>query len=343
MGGETSVDLRNRVLDLAMQFPNTAGFVLDDFIKWSVATPRAPHWLAANHAPFPVTLNLVAPKPVSCDRIQLMQSDWRTQDYRSKDFVVEIFDAGLKRHVVNGSLPNEGGAIVIVGFPRVAVQKLSVQIKNTHDLGQAMSCGLREIRLLDGEVDVPTQGWTVEASSTYSDAYRAQNVFVSTLPQVQPDNSSDPVSAVMTPAELKELRDEIHLRTGGLPLICVVYTNQISPRIMPHIAHVDKVAMWTWIADDLKDLEENFEHLESLVKPKPILLGCYLFDYGRNQPMSVEHMRLQCELGLQWLKEGRLEGMIFLGSNVCDQELDAVEWTRKWMAKVGPEVLLREP
>jgi hypothetical protein len=48
-------------------------------------------------------------------------------------------------------------------------------------------------------------------------------------------------------------------------------------------------------------------------------------------------MKRQCELGLQWLKEGRLDGMIFLGNSVCGMGLETVEWTREWIAQVGDE------
>ncbi len=51
--------------------------------------------------------------------------------------------------------------------------------------------------------------------------------------------------------------------------------------------------------------------------------------------MPLDLMKKQCELGRKWLKEGRIEGMIFLASNVCDLELETVEWTRKWIAEVG--------
>ncbi len=54
---------------------------------------------------------------------------------------------------------------------------------------------------------------------------------------------------------------------------------------------------------------------------------------------ALERMRRQCELGLSWLKEGKIEGMIFLASCICDLELEAVEWTRSWIAEVGQEPL----
>ena len=47
----------------------------------------------------------------------------------------------------------------------------------------------------------------------------------------------------------------------------------------------------------------------------------------------------QCELGLEWLKQGRIDGMIFLASCICDLDLETVEWTRKWIQKVGDQEL----
>jgi hypothetical protein len=44
------------------------------------------------------------------------------------------------------------------------------------------------------------------------------------------------------------------------------------------------------------------------------MLGCYLVDYGRKEGMPVALMERQCELGLRWLKERRIEGIIFLGN-----------------------------
>jgi len=46
-------------------------------------------------------------------------------------------------------------------------------------------------------------------------------------------------------------------------------------------------------------------------------------------------MQRQCELGVEWLRSGRIEGMISLASCICDLGLDAVEWTRDWVAREG--------
>lgn len=46
-------------------------------------------------------------------------------------------------------------------------------------------------------------------------------------------------------------------------------------------------------------------------------------------------MKLQCEAGLRWLREGRIEGMIFLGNTVLDLGYESAEWTRQWIQQVG--------
>ena len=65
------------------------------------------------------------------------------------------------------------------------------------------------------------------------------------------------------------------------------------------------------------------------------MLGCYMWDYGKKRPLLVEAMARQCEIGLGWLLEGRIDGIIFLASCICDLELESVEWTRRWIAEVG--------
>jgi hypothetical protein len=68
------------------------------------------------------------------------------------------------------------------------------------------------------------------------------------------------------------------------------------------------------------------------------VLGCYMWDYlGDKKPLPASLMKYQCELGLDWLKKKRIEGMIFLSNNICDMSLEAVDWTRRWIQQVGDQ------
>ena len=50
-------------------------------------------------------------------------------------------------------------------------------------------------------------------------------------------------------------------------------------------------------------------------------------------------MKLQCKRGLKWLREGRVQYLIFLSSTLCDMGLPSVEFARQWIAEVGGQPL----
>ena len=146
-------------------------------------------------------------------------------------------------------------------------------------------------------------------------------------------------SGVLSPKELEALRKQLVVEGRKLDLYVVLYTHQLHLPVERHLEFCDKITLWTWHSKDLAGLERNFESLEKLAPKHGKLLGCYLWDYGAKAPMPVERMQRQCELGLRWLKEGRLEGLILLGNTSCDLDLESVEWTRGWIARVGDETL----
>ena len=144
---------------------------------------------------------------------------------------------------------------------------------------------------------------------------------------------------VLSPDDLRGLRGE--LRSGGrdLDLWVVLYDHQLHLPVGEHLGLCDKVTYWTWEAHNLQHLERDFARAEELAPAAGKLLGCYMYDYGCKAPMPLELMQRQCELGLRWLGEGRIEGMVFLASCICDLELEAVEWTRQWVSEVGSTAL----
>jgi hypothetical protein len=143
--------------------------------------------------------------------------------------------------------------------------------------------------------------------------------------------------AAFTFDELRALRQQLAIGTRQLDLWVVVYTHQLTESVVPYLNFCDVVSFWTWRAEDLANLESGFAKLEKLLPTKRKVLGCYMWDFGAARPMPLDCMKQQCELGRAWLQAGRIDGMIFLASPICDLELEAVEWTRQWIAEVGDE------
>jgi len=98
---------------------------------------------------------------------------------------------------------------------------------------------------------------------------------------------------------------------------------------------IDVITLWTHDHADLVKLEEDLKRVEKLVPRKRIMQGCYMVDYGTKSSVPARVMQGQCEKGLEWLREGRTVGMVFLGNTAMDLGFEAVEWTRQWIQEVG--------
>ena len=152
--------------------------------------------------------------------------------------------------------------------------------------------------------------------------------------------------AVHTVDELKNIQENLTVAPSSsgqagrkLDLWVVLYDHQLSHPVSDHLAQCDVVTFWTWRSEMLNDLEENFERVERLAPSCRKVLGCYMWDYGNRKPMPISLMEHQCQTGLQWLRDARIDGMIFLASCICDLELETVEWTKRWIQKVGSKLV----
>ena len=95
----------------------------------------------------------------------------------------------------------------------------------------------------------------------------------------------------------------------------------------------------TWCAEELALLDEHIKNLHGMMPNRGKYLCCYLWDYGAKKPMPIEKMRYQCEKALEWLRQEKIEGIVFVASCVCDLDLESVEWTHEWIATVSDEKL----
>ena len=143
--------------------------------------------------------------------------------------------------------------------------------------------------------------------------------------------------ASLTVEEARALKQRLVGTKKKLDLWVVLYEYQLVPSIVEHLKLCDVVQLWTWWGENLDQLAANLEKAEKLVRGTRMALGLYWWDFGNKKPLAMSAMQHQCDLGLQWLRQGRIEGMIFCGNWLCDRGLDVVEWTRQWIQRVGSE------
>jgi len=158
----------------------------------------------------------------------------------------------------------------------------------------------------------------------------------------------------LQPAELKKAREQLKSVGRPMDVWITLYTHEITPPrkttspafrgCEPPLAEFldlfDVLTLWTWNSDELPALEENLAALEKIAPKKArIALGLYIWDYHNARPVPQELMQHQCEMGLKWLKAGRIHEMIFLANTVLDVGVPSAEFARQWIAKVASQPL----
>lgn len=143
----------------------------------------------------------------------------------------------------------------------------------------------------------------------------------------------------LTVSGIQALKEELDAQKRRLDLSLVLYSNQLNPSISQHIRFCDVVSFWTWKATELVNLQRSFGTYRQIIPDKRTLLGIYMWDFGNCKPVTLELMEHQCALGLQWLKEGKIEGLIFHCTPLCDMKIEAVEWSKNWIARHADDVV----
>ena len=155
--------------------------------------------------------------------------------------------------------------------------------------------------------------------------------------------SKPPEGQIDSPAclaldQVRDLRKEMNTLKRPTDLSVVLYSYQLAgggAGLKRHIDACDVVSFWTWHATDLVALADNFKRYREIVPDKPTLLGTYMWDFGNGKPITMELMKLQLEFALEQFKKGQIEGMIFHCTPLVDLGLEAVEYSKKWIAEYG--------
>lgn len=139
--------------------------------------------------------------------------------------------------------------------------------------------------------------------------------------------------AQWTVEELAEVRRKLGQAGRKLDIFVTFYTGHFELPLSDYLDLIDVLMIWQ--GGSQPAVEENLLKVERLHPKRRKMLGCYMVDYGKKQAIPVNVMQQQCEVGLRWLKQGRIEGIVFMGNTVMDLGYESVEWTRRWIREVG--------
>lgn len=149
--------------------------------------------------------------------------------------------------------------------------------------------------------------------------------------------------ASLTLDQVRDVQRQLKQPDKKLDLYVTLYTRQLDPAIRDYLSLIDVVTLWTWETAELENLEANLAKLEKLAPKSRKLLGCYTADYDPKRTpwwtaLPVPIMQKQCETGLKWLRQGRIDGIIIYGT-AMDLGWESVEWAHEWIRKAGDQKL----
>ena len=145
-----------------------------------------------------------------------------------------------------------------------------------------------------------------------------------------------------TPERLREVKKRMCTEAGrNLDMWVVCYEDKLDnvPNIGEYLNAFDVITFWTWKGSLLDRAQKNIDRIRALVPGKRVLAGCYMWNYGESRPMTIEQMKFQTDLYLDYLKQGKIDGIVVCSNCIADLGLDTVAWMRDWIREHKNDVI----
>lgn len=137
-----------------------------------------------------------------------------------------------------------------------------------------------------------------------------------------------------TPEKLHEIKERMCQESGRhLDMWVVCYEDKLDSieNIADYLNVFDVITFWTWKGSALERAGENIDRIRRMVPGKRVMAGCYMWNYGERCPLTLEQMKQQTDLYMDYLKSGKLAGMVVCSNCIADLGIEAVDWMRKWI------------
>ena len=139
-----------------------------------------------------------------------------------------------------------------------------------------------------------------------------------------------------TPEVLKKIKATLNAK--GLDFWCVLYANQLDLDLEKYIECFDGVSFWFWTTPEHAHLEESLDRLFALANGKPVMLGIYVWDYGTGgKPMDINLFQRQLDLYFDFLRQKKIEGIVFCSSTLGDAPLETNKMLKDYIKRYGDE------
>jgi len=144
--------------------------------------------------------------------------------------------------------------------------------------------------------------------------------------------------------QLRDIQRQIKGSDKKMDMYVTFYAHNLKLPIAEYLKLIDVITLWMWKPEELAEVDSYLTKLDQMAPHCRKMVGVYTTALNEKKTpawtgMPVPLMQKQCEQALGWLRSGRIEGIIVYGGTTLDLGFEAVDWTRKWIQRVGPTKL----
>ena len=133
--------------------------------------------------------------------------------------------------------------------------------------------------------------------------------------------------------ELLNLKKE--LNAIGMELWMVHYERFMQFDLTDWLPCFDGISFWFWYQSDEEAYIKTVEEFIARTPNKKRLLGCYLYDFGREKTCNPDIVEKELNLNTELMKQGLIEGIILHTNAVSGFGYEGYERAAKWMKENG--------
>ena len=132
-------------------------------------------------------------------------------------------------------------------------------------------------------------------------------------------------------AYIQGIRRKLSEAARPMPVYVTAYMHNLD-KVAPSVLELlDVLVFWTWQSKELPLLPRRFEAAEKACPRHRKFLGIYMYDFTTREAVDMELMKFQCDYGLEMLKAGRVDGLVFEANSVMGIGLPTEDFLREWI------------
>lgn len=195
----------------------------------------------------------------------------------------------------------------------------------------------RDVKSAEMQENCLSFGWSKEPTDSINDVIKRRKRYPSFKRLIYDDFfQSDNVGNNVFSIDKNELSENKKiLNDNGLEMWVVFYERDKDVDISEYLQYFDGVSFWFWKQPTEEEYQETVKTFIEKTPNKKRLIGCYLYDFGRETACDPDRVEIELSHDKELLQKGLIDGIILHTNAVGKMGFEAYGRCAKWMDKNG--------